>query len=347
MPREGVRSRKIGEGLDGRLVSKAFDAGSIVVVDELAEEAVAIGMVDEGAAGAATFFLAADGFGDASIEALDQAIGLRVVRPGQPMGDAVLLAEPVKGMIAGRPSGRLVLLVDGEAVGELGAVVGQDGVNFVRKVGQEALEEAGRGLAVSFGVDLDIDVAGGAIDGDKGIACATLQGRQVLQIDMDEPNAGGLEHAGLRFVRLGNPADAIALQAAVDGATGQLGIDAALHHLDDVIQRQLQRRPKLANSSFLHRRQAGRQVQRPMRAVCHTRAAAPAINRRLADPELGRQLSGRFFAALDIGACLRGRGGIRVQVQFHDTRRSLIKATPRSTPIPSNQSAGTKHFRGV
>jgi hypothetical protein len=34
-----------------------------------------------------------------------------------------------------------------------------------------------------------------------------------------------------------------------------------------------------------------------------------------------------------------------VQVQFHDTRRSMIKATPRSTPIPSNQSAGTKHVR--
>ena len=131
------------------------------------------------------------------IEALDQTVGLRVVGLGQAMVDAVLLAEPIKGMTAGRPTGRLVLLVDGEALGELGAIVGQDGVNIMREVGQEALEEAGRSLAVPPGVDLDIDVASGAIDGDKGITRATLQGRQMLEVDMDEPNTGGLEDAGL------------------------------------------------------------------------------------------------------------------------------------------------------
>jgi hypothetical protein len=48
-------------------------------------------------------------------------------------------------------------------------------------------------------------------------------------------------------------------------------------------------------------------------------------------------LSDRLSAALDIAARLRCGRGIRVQVQFHDTRRSLIKATPRSTPIPSSR----------
>src|SRR5215204_4833503 len=42
---------------------------------------------------------------------------------------------------------------------------------------------------------------------------------------------------------------------------------------------------------------------------------------------------------------LRRRPGVGVQAQFHDTRHSLTKATPRSTPIPSNQSAGTEHVR--
>nr|WP_244524938.1 MULTISPECIES: hypothetical protein [Bradyrhizobium] len=189
-------------------------------MDELAEEGVAIGMVGECAAGAAALFLAADGFGDAAIEALDQTVGLRVVGLGQAMVDAVLLAEPIKGMTAGRPTGRLVLLVDGETVGELGAIVGQDGVNIMREVGQEALEEAGRSLAVPPGVDLDIDVASGAIDGDKGITRATLQGRQMLEVDMDEPNTGGLEDAGLWLVRLGTPTNPISLQTAVDGAAG-------------------------------------------------------------------------------------------------------------------------------
>ena len=315
------------------------------MVDELAEEGVPIGVVGEGAACTAVFFLAADGLGDAAIEALDQAIGLRVVRPGQAMVDAALLAEPIKRVIAGRPVRRLVLLVDGEAIGELGAIVGEDGVNGVREVGEETRQEAGGRPAVPSGMDLDIDVAGGAIDGDKGIAGAALQGRQMLQVDMDKADAGGLEDAGLGLVRLGTPADAVALQTAVNGAAGQLGIDAAPHHLDDVVQRQLQRRPQFADRPLFHRRQAGRQVDRPVRAILDRRAAAPAADRGLADPQFGRQLRDRLLAALDVGTRLRRGRGVSVQVQFHDARRSMTKATPRSTPIPSNQSSGTKHER--
>jgi hypothetical protein len=36
-----------------------------------------------------------------------------------------------------------------------------------------------------------------------------------------------------------------------------------------------------------------------------------------------------------------------VQVQLHDPRRSLIYEMPRSTPIPSTQSPGTKHEGGA
>ena len=146
-------------------------------MDELAEEEVPICVTDECAAGAAALLLAANGFGDAPIEAFDQAVGLRVVGLGETMVDAVLLAELIKGMVAGRPPGRLVLLVDGEAVGELGAVVGQDGMNFVREIGQEAFEEARGRRSVPSGMDLEINVAGGAIDGDEGVAGAALQGR--------------------------------------------------------------------------------------------------------------------------------------------------------------------------
>src|SRR5512133_2113474 len=80
-----------------------------------------------------------------------------------------------------------------------------------------------------------------------------------------------------------------------------------------------------------------------MRPVRYGAAAAPTPDRGLADPELGRQFSDRPLTALDVGTRLRRRRGVGVQAQFHDTRRSLTKATPRSTPIPSNQSPGTKH----
>jgi hypothetical protein len=80
-------------------------------------------------------------------------------------------------------------------------------------------------------MDLDIDVAGGAIDRDKGVAFAALQGWQVLQVDVDEANTSGLEDAGFWLVRFGACADAVALQATVDGAAGQLRVDASPHHL--------------------------------------------------------------------------------------------------------------------
>jgi len=59
-------------------------------------------------------------------------------------------------------------------------------MNLVREVGQEALEEGRGRLAVPSGMDLDIDVAGGAIDRDKGVALVALQGRQ-----MNASNRGG------------------------------------------------------------------------------------------------------------------------------------------------------------
>nr|WP_244558686.1 hypothetical protein [Bradyrhizobium brasilense] len=309
------------------------------------DEGVAVGVVDKGTARAAPFVFAANGFGDAPVETFDESVGLRMVGLGQAMLDGALSAELIKGVVAGRLPGRLVLLVDGEAVGELGTVVGEDSVNLVRKISQEALKETGRGRSVPPGMDLDKDVAGGSVDGDKGIAGAALQCRQILHVDMDEADTGILEDAGFGLVRLGKPADAIALQAAVDRTTGQLGVDASPHHLDDVVQRQLERCPQLTHCPFLKGGQAGREVLRPMRAILDRAATAPAIDCGLADPQLGRQLGDRLPAALDVGTRLRRRRGVRVQAQFHDTRRSLTKATPRSTPIPSNQSAGTKHLR--
>jgi hypothetical protein len=206
-------------------------------VDELAEEGVAIGMAGEGAASTAALVFATDGFGNTPIEAFDEAVGLRMIRPGQAMLDTALLAEAIKRMVAGGPAGRLVLHVDGKAVGELGAIVGQDSMNLVREVDQEALEEGRRRLAIPSGMDLDIDVAGGAIDRDKGVALVALQRRQMLQVDMDEANTGALEDAGFWLVRFGACADAVTLQATMDSAAGQPCVDASPHHLDDVVER--------------------------------------------------------------------------------------------------------------
>ena len=47
---------------------------------------------------------------------------------------------------------------------------------------------------------------------------------------MDEPDRRLLEAASGRLVRLGPLADAVALEAAMDGAPGELGVETAAHH---------------------------------------------------------------------------------------------------------------------
>jgi hypothetical protein len=63
----------------------------------------------------------------------------------------------------------LVFFVD-EAVGELGAVVGQDGVDLER----EAVEESGGGDGPAIREDFEIDKAGGAVDRDPSLRWGRL-----------------------------------------------------------------------------------------------------------------------------------------------------------------------------
>src|SRR4051794_41540449 len=114
-------------------------------------------MAREGAAGDAAFRFSADSLGDAAVEAFNEPVGLRPIRSGQTVIDAVVGADEIERVMTGSAPGRLVLHIDGKAVGELGAVVGQDGVNAMREVDQEALEKARRSLGVAPWMDLDID----------------------------------------------------------------------------------------------------------------------------------------------------------------------------------------------
>src|SRR3979409_813291 len=104
-------------------------------------------------------------------------------------------ADAIEGMSAGRSIARLCLHVDSEAVGELAAIVGQNGVNAMRELGEEAFEECCSGFGIAPGMNLQIDVACSPSDGDEGVALSPLQGGQVLEIDMDEADGGLLEGA--------------------------------------------------------------------------------------------------------------------------------------------------------
>ena len=73
-------------------------------------------------------------------------------------------AGAVERVLAGGSVVGFRFLVDGEAVGELGAVIGQDGVDLERKGVEEAREETGRSSGAAIGQDFHIDKAGGTID---------------------------------------------------------------------------------------------------------------------------------------------------------------------------------------
>jgi hypothetical protein len=183
---------------------------------------------------------------------------------------------------------RLVLHIDREAVSELGAVVGEDGVNGMREVSKEALQEPGRGVGIPLGMDFQINVTRGAVDGDEGVAFVSLQRRQVLKINMDESDGGLLEDAYRRLGRLGAMAQAMALEAAMDSAARELGINTTSHHLDDVVERQLQLCSQFTDQCFFHWREAGLQGLRRVRMVAHRGAATPSADRGLANAEFGR-----------------------------------------------------------
>ena len=85
--------------------------------------------------------------GDAAVEALDHAVGLRVSGLDQAVVDAALGAGAVEDVLAGGPA----LAGGAKAVGELFAVVGQHGAKAERRFGAQALQEAGGVSAVLSG----------------------------------------------------------------------------------------------------------------------------------------------------------------------------------------------------
>ena len=227
VPRLRVVSREISEELGGCLVAEASQTGAIVVGDEGVEVGVAFGMVAKAAMGPQLRSLLKM-LAEAAIEAFDHAVGLRVKRTDQTVDDAMPGAGAIEGVVARWFVVRLELFVDGKAIGEFGAVVGQHGVNGEREAGEKAFEEPCRGDGAAIGQDLEIDKAGGAVDRDISVAAAAVERRQVFDVDTDKPRRRRGVEGGRRCLLRGEAgADAMALQAAVNGAARQLWVDAA------------------------------------------------------------------------------------------------------------------------
>ena len=342
-----VWSREIVDGFDGGFVAQAFEPRLVVVGDELHQVGVAVFVCVEapvmaGGVSRQLFEMLCE----PTIEALDHTVGLRTERPRQLVRDTTLAAEAIDRMITGRAILRFVLLVDRESIGPFTAVVGENGVDLDFECFEEAAQEGSRGLAFAIVEYFDVDEAGCSIDGDVGVRTLAMQRRQILHVEMDK--AGwrlDIERGDRLAARLRSCRHAMALQATMDLAARQLGVHASAQYFDNVIERQPDRGTQLDGEPFLngcHRR--GDSVW-AMRTIIDAAAIAPARDCALADAELDGQFTDRGGAVLDVRPGFRRRGGVGVQSQLHDPRRSLMKAMPRATPILSSQSPGTKHLR--
>ena len=226
---------KIGKNIERCSIVETFQSGPIVVVYEPLKEGVAVVVRDEEPLIIAPLRLSSDGLCNSSIEAFNEPIGLGSKGSCEPMLNAMTGAHFVEGMLSGRLVLGLSLHVDSEAIGELAAVVCENGVNRMREVGQEPGQECSSGLTISLGVDLQIDVAGGSIDGDECVALTFVQRREMLKIDVDKANCRLFKEAHRGLLRLWPVAKRVSFEASMCGASRYCWVDAASHYFGNIV----------------------------------------------------------------------------------------------------------------
>lgn len=265
----------------------------IIAVDEAVEIGISLGVIGKASVVSCSVFRhTLEMLSDASVEALDHSVCLRPKWPGEAMFDVVGGANSVERVLSGGFVGRFVFLVDGEAVGELGSVVGKDGVDLKRKAFEEALEEGGGGRSAAVRQDFEVNEAGGAVDGDISIRASAIEGWQIFDVDMDEAGRGfGFEGDDRLFVWLEAGGELVAFEAAVNGAAGEGWIEASAHGLNDVIERQGEAAAQLDDQIFLALGDRGADAVRAMRSVGCIGAGFPASHGSAADAEFAGEVA--------------------------------------------------------
>ncbi len=117
-----------------------------------------------------------------------------------------------------------LLLSDQRVIAELDAVVGEDFLDFERVLRHGVFKEAGGGFHAFVVMQLQIDISGRPVDGDKQVELVLAE-VDLGGVDMQETwfirfeSLGG----GFFFLRqqVGKAADAVALQATVQVGAGQ------------------------------------------------------------------------------------------------------------------------------
>jgi len=215
------------ELVDGEAVERFEAFGEVVGVEEGGQMFLQVGMgqVVVGADG---------GFLEGAVHAFDLAVGPGMVGFGQAVVEVVAGAgvfEGVRPEELARGHGQPDLGHGRTAVarrGEVGAVVRQDRVDPVGDGLDERLEEVGGGPAGGLFHQAGEGEFGGAVDGDKEVETALL-GAHLGQVDVEVADGVAFEFlaGGARGLQVWQPADPVALKAAVQGGAGEFwGMEA-------------------------------------------------------------------------------------------------------------------------
>src|SRR6201987_1980266 len=249
--------------------------GEVVGSEEVAEVNVQLLMAVVVVALTRAFF-------DGAVHTLDQAVSPGMVRFGQPVVDAMPKTDPVKRMAAKAGRWSLAIL---RQIGELDAVVGEQGVDAIRNSRDQSFEESRRSLHVGTFDQLHESKLRGAVDGHKEIELA-LRSPHFRQIDVGVADRIALELLPSRLAafHFRQPADAMPFQTTMQGGKGQMG-NGPLKAIETIIERQQIMSAEGNNDSFfLHRQNRGAGLLRPGTKIDHRAALPPLRNGLGVDP---------------------------------------------------------------
>ena len=184
------------------------------------------------------------GLFDRPVHPLDLAVGPRMLRLGQAMVDVGKGASVLEGVRSERLFAFDHVADLGRApggaagIGEVGAVVGEHGVDFVGHCLDEGPQEVGGGARGGFYMQFGEGELGGPVDRDEQVEPA-FGGLDLGDVDMEIANWIALELPLARRVALdiGQPGDAVALQTAMQRGSRQVR-DRRLQRVETVIERQ-------------------------------------------------------------------------------------------------------------
>jgi hypothetical protein len=226
--RRWVSGPGIADGLEGSSPPEPLQVlGEVVGCDEcqhVSLEAVQVRIVEH----------LDGGVFHGSVHPLSLAVGPRVIGLGEPVLDAVLSADPVEDGGAQPSTGRPVSVL--RQIGERHAVVGQDGVDRIRD-SSDHLPQEGRSVHLCGGIEEgDVGECADPIDSQEHVELAFGQAQlAVVDVHVADPGLSKPASLGRALTVFGQPRDAVAHEAAVERAAGQLG-DALTQAAEHVIQ---------------------------------------------------------------------------------------------------------------